>query len=100
MVAVSETQFRLRKMQLGRRREIGELSDWEYRYLLQGLRACMTGKAGVSDVWRGPGKSHYGNPCAYFSDIRPVPRVLPWGRLSLPQALECTRLMKCNSSSN
>ncbi len=49
MITVSETQFRIREIQLERRREIGELSDWEFRYLLQGLRACMTGgKPGVS----------------------------------------------------
>ena len=41
MMTVSETQYRHRKLQLERRGEIGELSEWEFRYLLQGLKACL-----------------------------------------------------------
>lgn len=40
-MTVTQKQFRLRKLKLERRREIGELSEWEYRYLIAGLRACM-----------------------------------------------------------
>lgn len=45
-------QYRLRKFQFKRRREIGELEEWEYHCLMAGLRACMTEKPEVPNYGR------------------------------------------------
>lgn len=43
MITLEPQQVEARRRELERKLEIGEISEWEYRYLIQGLQACMTG---------------------------------------------------------
>jgi len=40
-MTITKAQFQIRKMQLENRRESGELPEWKYRLLLEGLRVCL-----------------------------------------------------------
>jgi len=41
MMTLTESQYRIREIQLKRRFECGEIQEWQYRYLLQGLRMIV-----------------------------------------------------------